>query len=67
MTVEEYLDYELANGKMLKDEVKDNNPANKDDNDSDTEDSEAEEEKRRWDDWKDENPKGAGNMKANIG
>lgn len=45
MTVEEYLDYELANGKMLKDEVKDNNPANKDDNDSDTEDSEAEEEK----------------------
>ena len=52
---------------MLKDEVKDNNPANKDDNDSDTEDSEAEEEKRRWDDWKDENPKGAGNMKANIG
>ena len=29
----------------VKDEVKDNNPANKDDNDSDTEDSEAEEEK----------------------
>ncbi|CAX42038.1 TOR signalling pathway regulator, putative [Candida dubliniensis CD36] len=65
MTVEEYLDYELANGKMLKNEVKDK-PKN-DDNDSDTEDSEVEEEKRRWDDWKDDNPKGSGNMKANIG
>ncbi|EMG48301.1 Type 2A phosphatase-associated protein, putative (Tor signaling pathway regulator, putative) [Candida maltosa Xu316] len=61
MTVEEYLDYELANGKMLKEEVK------QDSKYSDEEDSEDELEKRRWDDWKDENPKGAGNMKANIG
>ncbi|ODV81710.1 TAP42-like protein [Suhomyces tanzawaensis NRRL Y-17324] len=60
MTVEEYLDYELANGKMMKEEVKDTN-------ESDTDDSEDELEKRHWDDWKDENPKGAGNMKANIG
>ncbi|RCK58846.1 Type 2A phosphatase-associated protein 42 [Candida viswanathii] len=64
MTVEEYLDYELANGKMMKDEVKDKP---KKDGDEDELDEEEELEKRRWDDWKDENPKGAGNMKANIG
>lgn len=62
MTVEEYLDYELANGKLMKDEVKDKP---KDDKDELNEEDELE--KRRWDDWKDENPKGAGNMKANIG
>ncbi|KAK6203516.1 TAP42-like protein [Scheffersomyces amazonensis] len=62
MTVEEYLDYELANGKMMKEEVKDSNK-----NDDDTDNSDDELEKRRWDDWKDDHPKGAGNMKANIG
>lgn len=61
MTVEEYLDYELANGKMMKEEVKDNL------DEKDEEDSEEEEEKRRWDDWKDDNPKGQGNTGANIG
>lgn len=64
MTVEEYLDYELANGKMMKEEVKD---VNKESDYESDEDDEAQLEKRRWDDWKDENPKGAGNMKANIG
>ena len=64
MTVEEYLDYELANGKMMKDEVKDK-PKDNEDEDELNEDEELE--KRQWDDWKDENPKGAGNMKANIG
>lgn len=61
MSVEEYLDYELANGKMMKEEVKDTG------NDSDTDNSDEEIEKREWDDWKDDNPKGSGNMKANIG
>lgn len=64
MTVEEYLDYELANGKMMREEVKDVSKGS--DYESD-EDDEAQLEKRRWDDWKDENPRGAGNMKANIG
>ncbi|KAK6464101.1 TAP42-like protein [Scheffersomyces coipomensis] len=63
MTVEEYLDYELANGKMMKDEVKD---VSKED-DEDQYDSEEEIKERNWDDWKDDNPKGAGNSKANIG
>ncbi|KAG7195277.1 uncharacterized protein KQ657_003803 [Scheffersomyces spartinae] len=63
MTVEEYLDYELANGKLMKDEVKDK-PKNEDD---DAEDEEEELRNRLWDDWKDDNPKGSGNMKANIG
>lgn len=62
MSVEEYLDYELANGKMLKDESKDQGP-----DDSDDDDSDEELRKREWDDWKDDNPKGSGNMKANIG
>lgn len=61
MTVEEYLDYELANGKMAATE--ENN--NKDQND--WEDSDEEREKREWDDWKDDNPKGSGNTGANIG
>ncbi|KAI5955384.1 TAP42 [Candida jiufengensis] len=65
MTVEEYLDYELANGKLMKEEVKD--PIKDDENYESEEDDEAQLEKRRWDDWKDEHPKGAGNMKANIG
>ncbi|KAI5970481.1 TAP42 [Candida margitis] len=64
MTVEEYLDYELANGKMMKEEVKDVSKGS--DYESD-EDDEAQLEKRQWDDWKDANPRGAGNMKANIG
>lgn len=62
MSVEEYLDYELANGKMLKEESKDQGP-----DDSDDDDSDEELRKREWDDWKDDNPKGSGNMKANIG
>lgn len=61
MSVEEYLDYELANGKMMKEEVKDEK------NDSDSDSSDEELEKRQWDDWKDDNPKGSGNMKANLG
>lgn len=60
MSVEEYLDYELANGKMVSEEVQ-----GKNESDSDDEDDELE--KRQWDDWKDDNPKGAGNTKANIG
>lgn len=62
MTVEEYLDYELANGKMLKDEVKDGDGESDDEDDSD-----EEMRKRNWDDWKDENPRGSGNMKGNLG
>lgn len=58
MTVEEYLNYELANGKLLKPEEE------KPDSETDSED---ELKARLWDDWKDENPKGSGNMKANIG
>lgn len=61
MTVEEYLDYELANGKMAAEEVKN------DKNDDDTDDSDVELEKRQWDDWKDDNPKGMGNTGANLG
>lgn len=61
MTVEEYLDYELANGKMLKEESSTKNYSSED------EDSEAEIEKREWDDWKDDHPKGSGNIKGNIG
>lgn len=64
MTVEEYLDYELANGKLMKDEVKDK-PKNEDD--TDAEDEEEEIKNRLWDDWKDDHPKGSGNMKANLG
>lgn len=60
MSVEEYLDYELANGKMMKEEVKDEHA-------DDTDNSDDELEKREWDDWKDDNPKGAGNMGSNIG
>lgn len=60
MTVEEYLDYELANGKMLKEEAKDTAFS------SDEENSDEELEKRQWDDWKDDHPKGSGNMKGNI-
>lgn len=60
MFVEEYLDYELANGKMLQLEQ-----PQVDSDDSD--DSDEERRKREWDDWKDDNPKGSGNMKANIG
>ncbi|WPK24259.1 hypothetical protein PUMCH_001526 [Australozyma saopauloensis] len=61
MSVEEYLDYELANGKMLKGEA----PGAEDSDESD--DSDEELRKREWDDWKDDNPKGSGNMKANLG
>lgn len=60
MSVEEYLDYELANGKMVKESTEERI-------EEDTEDSEDEIEKRNWDDWKDENPKGSGNMGANLG
>lgn len=61
MTVEEYLDYELSNGKMLKEESSTKNYSSED------EDSEAEIERREWDDWKDDHPKGSGNIKGNIG
>jgi len=61
MTVEEYLDYELSHGKMLKGESSQQVYT------SDDDDSDAELEKRNWDDWKDDNPKGSGNIKGNIG
>lgn len=61
MTVEEYLDYELANGKMLKED------SNTSKFSSDEEDSDQELEARQWDDWKDDHPKGSGNIKGNIG
>jgi immunoglobulin-binding protein 1 len=62
MSVEEYLDYELANGKMA-------TPDNSRKKESDDEDynSDDELEKRQWDDWKDANPKGSGNIRGNIG
>lgn len=62
MSVEEYLDYELANGKMVKEEAKD---VQKDEDESDNSDEEIE--KRNWNDWKDDNPKGLGNTGGNIG
>lgn len=61
MTVEEYLDHELANGKMLQPEEP--QPGSEAE---DEEDEEAEREQREWDDWKDDNPKGAGNT-MNLG
>lgn len=63
MTVEEYLDWELKNGKMA---VEDPNGL-KQDVDSDEYDLDQAREQREWDDWKDANPKGAGNIKGNIG
>lgn len=63
MTVEEYLDWELANGKMATEDPN----GRKVEKDSDEEDSEEEYKARAWDDWKDDNPKGAGNIKGNIG
>lgn len=62
MLVEQYLDYELANGKMAAPAVPDTRH-----DDSDALDSDEEQEARRWDDWKDDHPKGLGNTKANIG
>lgn len=63
MSVEEYLDYELANGKMLKEEVKDTAQ----EENEDIYNSDEEYEKRAWDDWKDDNPKGSGNTTGNLG
>ncbi|CAH6720624.1 type 2A phosphatase-associated protein 42 [[Candida] jaroonii] len=60
MTVEEYVDWELANGKMAKPEEP------KPEKDSDAEDEEEEYKAREWDDWKDDNPKGMGNT-MNLG
>lgn len=60
MSIENYLEYELANGKM----------ANTGDINLDTEENDDSDEdlrKREWDDWKDDNPRGSGNMKANLG
>lgn len=61
MTVEEYLDHELANGKMAAPE-----PPAPGSDEEDEENEEAEREAREWDDWKDDNPKGAGNT-MNMG
>lgn len=61
MTVEEYLDYELANGKLAKEDSNANQYS------SDEDDSDKEIERREWDDWKDDHPKGSGNIKGNIG
>lgn len=63
MSVEEYLDYELANGKMVKEEAKDTNQ----EENEDVYNSDEEYEKRAWDDWKDDNPKGSGNKMGNLG
>lgn len=60
-TVEQYLDYELANGKRLQEANTDKILEDSSD------DSDEELRQREWDDWKDDNPKGSGNMKANIG
>lgn len=62
MSVEEYLDYELANGKMA---TQDN--SRKKESDDEDYNSDDELEKRQWDDWKDANPKGSGNIRGNIG
>lgn len=62
MSVEEYLDYELANGKMA---TEDN--SRKKESDDEDYNSDDELEKRLWDDWKDDNPKGSGNIGGNIG
>jgi hypothetical protein len=62
MTVEEYLDYELQNGKMASED----NSRKKESDDEDY-NSEDELEKRLWDDWKDDNPKGSGNLGGNLG
>lgn len=59
MTVEEYLDYELQNGKMLK-------PEEPQPEGRDTDDEDEELRKREWDNWKDDNPKGIGNTQ-NLG
>lgn len=61
MTVEEYLDYELANGKMAAPEEP---PVNSEDEDNP--DEEEEYRKRDWDDWKDDHQKGSGNT-MNLG
>ena len=63
MTVEEYLDWELKNGKMAAEDPN----GMKREVDSDEYDLDEEREQRAWDDWKDANPKGAGNIKGNIG
>lgn len=60
MSVDEYLDYELLHGKLLS-----QNQQLMDDEESAT--SADELEARAWDDWKDDNPKGSGNMRSNIG
>lgn len=60
MSVDEYLDYELLHGKLLS-----QNEHMMDDEGSAT--SADELEARAWDDWKDDNPKGSGNMRSNIG
>ncbi|CAK9441119.1 uncharacterized protein LODBEIA_P49880 [Lodderomyces beijingensis] len=69
MSVDEYLEYELANGKMMKEEPKIKKSALSDDDEDedDSGDDEAQLEKRKWDDWKDDNPKGSGNTMGNIG
>lgn len=62
MTVDEYLNYELSTGKLMKSKVIDDFNV-----EDETDSSESELKKRHWDDWKDENPRGSGNMKSNIG
>lgn len=62
MSVEEYLDYELANGKMLL-----LAPPNSNETDESDVNSDEELRQREWDDWRDNNPKGSGNMMANLG
>lgn len=60
MTVDEYLDYELLHGKLLSADEKRRGELS-------SEDSDDELEARVWDDWKDDHPKGSGNMGSNIG
>ncbi|KAL6023174.1 Immunoglobulin (CD79A) binding protein 1 [Candidozyma auris] len=61
MSVDEYLEYELMHGKLL------NATNTKEEQDEHSENSDEELYARNWDDWKDDHPKGSGNMKANIG
>ncbi|PSK39235.1 hypothetical protein C7M61_001838 [Candidozyma pseudohaemuli] len=60
MTVDEYLDYELLHGKLLSTDDTRRSELS-------SEDSDDELEARYWDDWKDDHPKGSGNMGSNIG
>lgn len=66
MTVEEFVDHELANGGMVAKSNTDNKKAEIKDNDYEAQDRETYKQ-REFDDFKDFHAKGSGNMKGNIG